>query len=339
MIVMRDKKTPALFLFIATFLVLGFFYSNGFCQAKPATESSTDKIVAMVNERPIYESALSQEVDEHLEKYSKFGVKKPTPELLHILNKRALDAIIDEEVFSQALGQYTIADIDQKAQKELDSLKTQYKTREEFDKYLKMRRLTEEELLASLQYKLRVDAYLESQGILHFEPAAEEIHSFYDQSKGDMFQKKERVRVRHILIQVEEGADQSTKDAARQKAEDIRSKVKSGQDFATLAEKHSDCLSSNQRGGELGFVEKGFMPPEFEAIAFSIEKDTISEVVYTKHGYHIIQVLEKEPAGYTSLDQVRDFIIRYLEDKHLQRLRREHLKNLRQQAKIEIFIQ
>lgn len=203
--------------------------------------------------------------------------------------------------------------------------------------YLRAKRLTEEDLLASLKYKVQVDAYLESQGILHFEPTEEEIRSFYEQSKEN-YKKKERVKVRHILILVEDGADSSEKEAARQKAADILKKIKSGQDFAKLAEEHSGCLRSNKQGGELSFVEPGFMPPEFDTVAFSLENGKTSDIVETKFGYHILQVLEKDPAGYHSLDQARGFIKKSLEMEHVNRLRTEHVQKLRQQAKIEIFL-
>jgi len=334
---MRIHETTSIF-FLATFLIASsFFYSTGFCQAKPVEENNKGKVVAKVNGKPIEESALTPEVNRYLKKYSKFGMTTVTLELLNTLKKKALNKIIDNEVFSQAILKYEMPDIDQKAKKERDSLKKQYKTPEGFEQYLRLRQLNEEKLLISLRDKLQVNAYLESQGVLHFEPAEEEILSFYEQGK-ESFKKKERVKVRHILVQVEDDSDQLIKEAACRKAEDILKKIQAGQDFAKLAEEHSDCLRSNKHGGELDFVERGFMPPEFDKIAFSIEKEKTSEVVETKYGYHILQVLEKNPAGYLSLDRVRSFIKKYLEEKHVKRLRLEHVKKLRQQAEIEIFI-
>ena len=300
-------------------------------------ENNKAKVVAKVNDKPIEETLLTPEIDKYLKKYSKYGVTTVTPELLNTLKKKALDKIIDNELLSQAILKYEMPDIDQTAKKELDSLKSQYKTPEGFEQYLASRQLSEENLLTSLRNKLQVNAYLESRGVLHFEPPEEEILSFYEQGKEN-FKKKERVKVRHILVQVEDDSDQLKKEAARRKAEDILKKIQAGLNFAELAEKHSDCLRSNKNGGELGFVERGFMPPEFDQIAFSIEKGKTSEVVETRYGYHIIQVLEKDPAGYHSLEKVRSFITKYLEEKHVNRLRLEHVKKLRQQAKIEIFL-
>jgi peptidyl-prolyl cis-trans isomerase C len=228
-------------------------------------------------------------------------------------------------------------DIEQKLKEELASQKKQYKTPEEFEQFLKAKHLSEDELLISLRRKLQMNAYLDSVGVLHFEPTEEEILSFYEQGKEN-FKKKEKVKVRHILVQVEKGSDQSKQDAARQKAENILKKIQAGQDFATLAEEQSDCLRSKKQGGELDFVERGFMPPEFDEIAFSIEKEKTSEVIKTKYGYHILQVLEKDPAGYLSVEQVRSYIKTYLEGERIGKLRSEHVDKLRKEAKIEIFL-
>ena len=334
---MRIHETTSI-LFLATLLTAsGFFYSTGLCQAKPGEENNIGKVVAKVNGKPIEESVLTPEVNKYLKKYSKFGMTTVTPDLLNTLKKKALDKIIDNEVLSQAIQKYEMPDLDQKAREELGFMQEKYKSREKFDQYLKFRQLSEENLLTSLRNKLQVNAYLESQGVLHFEPTEKEILSFYEQGK-ESFKKKEKVKVRHILVQVEEDSDQFNKEAARQKAENILKKIQAGQNFSELAEEHSDCLRSNKHGGELDFVEREFMPPEFDKIAFSIEKEKTSEVVETKYGYHILQVLEKDPAGYLSLDQVRGFIKKYLEEKHVNRLRLEHIKKLRQQAKIEIFL-
>jgi peptidyl-prolyl cis-trans isomerase C len=333
----RIHKTTSIFFLVTFSLISIFSFSAGFCQSKPVEEDNKDKVVAKVNGKPIKESTLTPEVNKNLKKYSKFGVTTFAPELLHTVKEKALNKIINDEVLVQAIQKYDMPDIEQKLKEELASQKKQYKTPEEFKQFLNAKHLSEDELLISLRRKLQMNAYLDSVGVLHFEPTEEEILSYYEQGKEN-FKKKEKVKVRHILVQVEEGADQSKQEAARQKAENILKKIQAGDDFATLAEEQSDCLRSKKQGGELDFVERGFMPPEFDEIAFSIEKERTSEVIKTKYGYHILQVLEKDPAGYLSLEQVRSNIKKYLEEKHVGRLRLEHVNKLVKEAKIEIFL-
>ena len=61
-----------------------------------------------------------------------------------------------------------------------------------------------------------------------------------------------------------------------------------GEDFPVLAKEHSDCPSSND-GGSLGTFGRGAMVPEFEAAAFALEVDAISDVVKTAFGFHLIK--------------------------------------------------
>ena len=56
----------------------------------------------------------------------------------------------------------------------------------------------------------------------------------------------------------------------------------------------------------MGYIERGYMPKEFEEVAFTIEKDTVSDVVETKFGYHIILVTDKKPGGIAPYEEVRE---------------------------------
>jgi len=80
---------------------------------------------------------------------------------------------------------------------------------------------------------------------------------------------------------------------ALDKAEEIRKQIVSGGDFASLATKHSNDPGSAAKGGKLGFAKRGSYVSDFEAAAFSLEKDEISEVVETEYGFHIIQMLDR----------------------------------------------
>lgn len=95
----------------------------------------------------------------------------------------------------------------------------------------------------------------------------------------------------HILIMHSE-SDRST--ATRTKLEavelinDIKGQLNGGNDFQTLAIEHSDCPSSKD-GGSLGSFGRGAMVPEFDTAAFDLEVNSISDVVETPFGFHLIQ--------------------------------------------------
>ncbi|MBT8233790.1 MAG: peptidylprolyl isomerase [Saprospiraceae bacterium] len=75
---------------------------------------------------------------------------------------------------------------------------------------------------------------------------------------------------------------------------DIRKRiVEEGESFGELAKKYSDDPGSGSKGGDLGFAERGIYVPEFEAAAFSLEENEISEPIESVHGYHIIKMIER----------------------------------------------
>jgi len=79
-------------------------------------------------------------------------------------------------------------------------------------------------------------------------------------------------------------------------ANELRSRILAGEDFAALAAAYSDDTGSGANGGDLGWFGKGRMVAPFEEAAFSLPIGQVSEPVKTDFGYHLIEVLEKDPA-------------------------------------------
>jgi peptidyl-prolyl cis-trans isomerase D len=142
-----------------------------------------------------------------------------------------------------------------------------------------------------------------------------DVRAYYTSHK-DQFRVQERVKARHILVMTQgKPADEVTKLKA--KAEDLLKQVKAGGDFAKLAEKNSDDPGSAKNGGDLGWVVRGQMVPEFEKATFELQPKQISGLVTTNYGFHIIQVLEKEPAHLRTLDEVKGDIIKALQNQSM----------------------
>jgi peptidyl-prolyl cis-trans isomerase D len=136
----------------------------------------------------------------------------------------------------------------------------------------------------------------------------QQVEAYYQQHQKD-FQVPEEVKVRHILIKVDKGADAKTDAAAKAKAEALLKQIKGGADFAALAKANSDDPGSKEQGGELGMIQRGVTVPPFEKAAFALQPGQISDVVKTDFGYHIIKVEEKETAHLKPLDEVKAQIL------------------------------
>jgi peptidyl-prolyl cis-trans isomerase D len=120
----------------------------------------------------------------------------------------------------------------------------------------------------------------------------------------------ERVKVRHILIEMPKPGpdgkvDQKAVDEARTKAQDVLKQVKATGDWEGLAKKYSGDPGSKDKGGELGWLNKGQTVPEFEKVAFGQNKGQISDPVQSSFGFHIIQTEDKEDAHLKPLAEVK----------------------------------
>jgi peptidyl-prolyl cis-trans isomerase D len=123
-------------------------------------------------------------------------------------------------------------------------------------------------------------------------------------SSMDSFRFPERAKVRHILLMTQ-GKSDAEKKAALTKAQDLLKQIKGGADFADLAKKNSQDPGSAQNGGDLGFIVRGQTVPPFEKFVFSAKPKELSDIITTEYGYHIIQVLEKEPARVKPFEEVK----------------------------------
>jgi len=111
----------------------------------------------------------------------------------------------------------------------------------------------------------------------------------------------EQVRASHVLLKTE-GKDDA---AVKAKAEDLLKQAKAGADFAELATKHSEDEASAKNGGDLDYFGRGRMVPEFDQVVFAMQPGTLSDVVKTQYGYHIIKLVDKKTATTRLLADVR----------------------------------
>ena len=96
------------------------------------------------------------------------------------------------------------------------------------------------------------------------------------------------------IIQIDPPANEDNKADARQKLLDIRSQILAGKSFNVLAIMYSEDTESAKNGGEIGFLTRGELEKEYANAAFSLTKNTVSKIVETKFGFHIIQLIDRK---------------------------------------------
>jgi peptidyl-prolyl cis-trans isomerase SurA len=119
-----------------------------------------------------------------------------------------------------------------------------------------------------------------------------EVRAYYDAIPKDSIPFIEsEIQVAQILKKPP--INQVERERVRKELQEIRQKIVDGRSFASMAAFYSEDVVSAAKGGELGFMNRGDLVPEFEAVAFSLKGKEISEIVETMFGFHIIQLIER----------------------------------------------
>ena len=154
-------------------------------------------------------------------------------------------------------------------------------------------------------------------------PDEKEVERYYRQNR-QRYQVDESIRASHILFQTDDKNDEE-KTALKQKAERVLKELQSGADFAELAKQHTDDAGTAENGGDLGWVTRGQMVPNFERASFALAAGELSGIISTEYGYHVIKVHERRGARVQSLDEVREEVRQELVQDRQYNLRMKHL--------------
>jgi len=164
---------------------------------------------------------------------------------------------------------------------------------------------------------------------------------YYDEN-ATRFEQPEQVRASHVLIatrDLETNTEytEEQKKVKKKTAEDVRKRAAAGEDFAKLVKEFSDDSGSKDSAGEYTFA-RGRMMPDFEAAAFSLATNQVSDIVTTPYGYHIIKLSEKIPAKVIAFSEVADDLREALKTEELKKQIRdtEYLEKLQKDAGVEI---
>ena len=113
----------------------------------------------------------------------------------------------------------------------------------------------------------------------------------------------------HILIEVAADAPQVDVETAKQAAEDLAERARDGEDFAELARASSQDIGSAGEGGDLGWIEPGYMVKAFEDALYELSlENPISEPVQTGFGWHVIYLRDIRPAEGMTFTEARDIL-------------------------------
>jgi peptidyl-prolyl cis-trans isomerase SurA len=204
---------------------------------------------------------------------------------------------------------------------------------EELEKKVTAEGLNWEDFKNNIRNGILTQRVISSEVGSHISITNEEIQKYYDAHKAE-YVRPEQVALRSIEINTAGKKPEELADL-RKKADSTLKRIQDGDDFGEMAKRFSDGSTAKQ-GGYLGIYKRGELAKELEDKVFTMKAKQLTDVMETKQGYLILQVLEHYDEGQQSLSKVEDEIRDKLYGERMEPAMREYLKTLREQSYVVI---
>ncbi len=256
------------------------------CSVKAQQNQIIDEVIAVVGNTPILRSELDiliSQLDPELEVTQQIRCQ--------LLQKLLIDKMLihQAEIDSLPLSDDEIND---RIDNNIRFFERQMNSRLNVEKYLGM---------TVAEYKSQIFPKVKSQMLLErmeqrikseIKITPKEVRDYYNKLPVDSlpFMSSE-VEVAQIVLNPTNSKE--AKEIALEQITELRSRILDGESFSRLSSIYSDDPGSKIQGGLLPEFGRGDMVPEFERTAYKLKKDSVSEVIETKYGYHILKLIDK----------------------------------------------
>ena len=343
---MKGKKL------LATLAVSAVLFAGCGLKSQQAVIKVNDKVITQAQ----FDKAFDKQADNSV--FARMGIKiKENPNGFmylmikeRVTNELIIKALLDEELAKRKI-KVTNADVDEAVKDIIDKVGS----KEQLNLILKQNGISSSQFRNDLKEEVKMKKLALQLGDSSVSDA--EAKKFYDENVAK-FKYPEKVRASHILIsanpvEIEEviTSDPKNKElkpeeikakvneelnARKAKADKLYNEAKANIDgFAKLAKDNSDDTTTAVKGGDLGFFAKEEMVPEFSKAAFAQRPNTISPVVQSQYGYHIILVTDRMEAGQEPFEKAKTEIKNYLTNQKQLKLLDDLTESLKKNAKIE----
>jgi peptidyl-prolyl cis-trans isomerase SurA len=318
------------------------------CHHPPAPD-----VMATVNGKDILRS--------DLEKYYKANLgdnpQEPSPEQANIVRLNILHEMIEDEILQQRAVKLNLAASDEDVNAKLTEMKAPY-TQEEWDRQLKQRNLTVDDLKRDWRRSLTKEKLLNKEIYSKINITDADISSYYAAHKSEFNLIEPQYHLAQIMVTgtpaQQSGNLQNNKasnDAdAKKKIQTLHNRLESGEDFGAVAMQFSENANYSSNGGDMGFVSESQLHADldvYNAIS-KLKPNQISEIlpIYDSagpgrrvNGYAIYKLIGREPAGQREMNdpRVQQTIRQYLREGHAQLLKTAYFEMLHDEAKVRNY--
>jgi peptidyl-prolyl cis-trans isomerase SurA len=295
-----------------------------------------------------------------VEKYYRNGLgesqQEPAAVQADIVRLNILKQLIDDEIVQQRASKLNLVASDEEVDAKLAELKAPY-TQEEFNKRLKAKNLTVDDLKHDLRRSLTSDKLLNKEINSKIDITDSDISSYYNAHKSEFNLVEPQYRLSQIVVTSmpapQAGNLQNSKATneveARKKIEALHNRLESGEDFGAIAANFSEQPNTASNGGDMGFVQESQLrsDPVVYASIMKLKPGQITEILPIYEGpgskrvigYEIFKMISKDVAGQRELNdpRVQQAIRQQLRDGRAQLLKNAYYEMLHDQARVENF--
>jgi parvulin-like peptidyl-prolyl isomerase len=303
-------------------LALGFLLLTHSCRKEQSThphehalvevyrgQSTSGALVATVSAAE-YRQALART---RLEREGHLHAAHLPPEL----KERVLEDLIDRRLLSTEARSAGVRVSTAAVEAKLESMRTSLTDRE-LRKRLIDTFQTEQDLRRLIFERMTAGALVAKSAHEGVEVTDDEIREVWKGTSPEMRKLPERVHASQIVVRTQEEGDEVVKLLKKRK----------GPSFAELAEKRSVGPEAD-RGGDLGWFQRGTMPQLFDDICFALKPGEISKLTASDYGFHVFKVHRRERERALSFDEARERIHSELLTKKLSEAERNYVRSLR----------
>jgi len=316
-------------LFLSRLFFLGGFLLS-FLTIPPFLWSQEYRIVAIVNNEIITNYDVARYLIPLQQQYSRVYKGVVLEEKLAEIEENVLERLIDDKLILHEAQKMEYTADKKQVNEQFDRIAAKFPSQEQFEISLERQGQTSKELKKQIKERLTIQKMTSYFVGRNVEATDELIKKFYDRNIEDYIVEEE-YRVRHIFI------SNKGKEALllQQTTDKIQAKINKGEDFSALAKEYSEG-PNGPAGGDLGFVRKGQLQTELEAVLVDLEVSETSNMIETEKGIHFLKLEAKKEMAIRPLDEVKESITDAIFKKLMSENRKIWLQELREKNFVEI---
>lgn len=295
-----------------------------------------DQVAAVVNDEIITQSEMDMFLRPIYEDYKKQFSGEELAQKMYEARQKLLNQLVEDRLVYQEAKTQKIEIDEALIDRDMEAFKKRFKNETEMEDMLAHEGMNLKEMRERMKRQAMIRQLQDREIRARVVVSPAEVETYFNEHP-EGFSGTEKIKVRSFTIKKDDTArEKGLKDeASRNKIEDIRKKILSGESFGELAKQFSQDTNAPQEG--LGdWMERGSMIPIIDEVIFNLKRGEISKVVESPMGYHLFRIEEKQEKFQKTLAESRDEIFGILYQKKSQERFQEWMKDLKRNAYISL---